>query len=208
MRDKPDLAELIDLAGRRHESANSKQCAGCGEATWRREGELPGQFRRRKYCTRDCYSTTRAVAPARKSCEQCGETMEQDRAGRESVSQFRRRQFCSLRCYHDHRGGEKAALAEVRRMCFGCGGHLEPRYGEGAEAFAARKYCEAACMAKRRAYVVEELDFLVGTDTPDSLARRLGYSRSHLMELLDEVERPDLAQAFRQERNDDAVRAA
>jgi len=193
---EPDLTGLIALADRRREAParqESKQCAGCGEDTYRQGGETPTAFRRRKYCTPACYNAHRIKAPARKPCEHCGAQMERDVAGNESVAHFNRRRFCTKQCYHAQRGAVKASLAAERRMCLGCGEHLVPRYGEGVAAFAARKSCKLACQAKRRSYVVEEVDFLVGSDEPDRLARRLGYELEGLVSLLEDEGREDLA---------------
>lgn len=62
---------------------------------------------------------------------------------------------------------------------------------------------------ERRNYVCSELDFLIGTDTADSLALRLGYTKLHSLEhalrdwgrhdLLDRLRRTRFGEAEREE---------
>lgn len=78
------------------------------------------------------------------------------------------------------------------------------------------KYCSRACTGKarsaqmkqvqneihgkRRAYIVEELDFLIGTDSPERLARRLGYNTVEgLTKACQREKREDLASKLKRQ---------
>lgn len=53
---------------------------------------------------------------------------------------------------------------------------------------------------RRRAMVLEEIEFLVGTDSPERIAQRLGYDNlRHLRQLLRRWGRSDLAEKFQRE---------
>ena len=95
------------------------------------------------------------------------------------------------------------------RTCAGkdCENPLVKRHNESAARFEARIYCGRSCASKgkaqegrervraeRRKYLIGEVEFLVGTDTPDSLARRLGYANlDNLADALIKWGRRDLA---------------
>ena len=52
--------------------------------------------------------------------------------------------------------------------------------------------------ALRRDYIVGEVEHILGSDAPDNIARRLGYSRpQHLARMLERAGRDDLASHFR-----------
>ena len=72
----------------------------------------------------------------------------------------------------------------MSEMCIGCGGFLP----EGKADF-----CEWNCRKARREYVIGELKFLVGTDRPHNLARRLGYEPKSLARSLARWGEPELA---------------
>lgn len=90
--------------------------------------------------------------------------------------------------------GVLAALAAGKAssgvVCSRCGG-LRSR---------ARGFCDV-CQALRsvaeRDYLIGEVEFLAGTDSPHSIARRLGYSQTqYLARVLVRYGRPDLAASF------------
>ena len=96
------------------------------------------------------------------------------------------------------------------RTCAGkdCENPLIKRHNESAARFEARIYCGRSCASKgkahegrqkarasRREYLISEVEFLVGTDAPDSLARRLGYAHADsLARALQNWGRDDLAE--------------
>ena len=91
----PDLAEDV------------KECEQCG-ITIRRGNASKGDWDKRRYCTRKCYGSTKAIQglPETKSCQQCG--AEYGRKGR-SPRDWMSSMFCGVDCAGAARRKEKAA---------------------------------------------------------------------------------------------------
>ena len=97
----------------------------------------------------------------------------------------------------------------VPKQCKSCGNTLARRDRESPGKYQRRAYCNETCSTQhlrrkefrtigpRAAYVIEELEFLGGTDDPDRLATRLGYKNGRtLAEALRKFGRYDLAALF------------
>jgi len=165
--------------------ATVRRCEHCDQGLVRRDDEGSWDFNRRKYCNRVCSSAKRRLMDGvTKPCEICGEEFSRRRG--ENTTRFRARQFCGRGCtntFHKLRTGKHAM------RCFGCAGIL-PHHSR-------RVYCRDQCKRTRIQYVISELDFLIGTDEPWSLAQRLGYPTTDaLARMLYREGRPDLAVHF------------
>lgn len=82
---------------------------------------------------------------------------------------------------------------------------------ESTTKFNARRYCDQECAKPARtraltrgskprnhAELLEDLEWIIGTDHPDNIARRLGYSNAENLErVLHKWRRPDLAARVR-----------
>jgi len=89
-----------------------------------------------------------------------------------------------------------------------CHAPMERRGDESADNWAKRRYCGRVCasIARRRTRtftasqklqsVIEEVDWLRGTDTPQNVAARLGYATATLNRVLADAGRGDLAALF------------
>ena len=92
----------------------------------------------------------------------------------------RTKKVCSVQCTGKLRTKQDLTLMEPR-YCTACQKRLEPKHYEAPSQFAARSYCDRACrqagMTLWQDWELEvELEHLLGTDTPDSIAKRLGYA--------------------------------
>lgn len=67
--------------------------------------------------------------------------------------------------------------------CQQCGAPITRRSDESPAQYARRRVCSRACAAasrhRGRTVVVEDLQWIIGTDHPDRVARRLGYANAH-----------------------------
>lgn len=104
-------------------------------------------------------------------------------------------------------GKHYAALAiaidgEKGRTCEQCRKQYARTRGESKRHWQSRKFCGRTCAglaarikqaADKRAERIEDLEWLVGTDTPENISRRLGYSDlDTLIRSLQRWDRPDL----------------
>jgi len=67
-----------------------------------------------------------------------------------------------------------------------------------------RRFCSKQCVGKhkqrRTREIVEDLEWIIGTDSPESIAKRLGYGEPQsLMKALRRAGRHDLSQRFGRE---------
>lgn len=84
-----------------------------------------------------------------------------------------------------------AKMPKGTPRCLGCGGWLLETRNES--------FHNLECRRERVRYAVEELEFLRGTDRPENLAARLGFTATSLVRALHRHGRPDLAKMFEQE---------
>ena len=170
-----------------------RHCANedCGAELVRREREQTSAWEKRRFCSQGCARlvhlarTIRAVTPP-KPCEMCGELFE--RRANEMPGRFAERLYCGYSCS----SAAKAKNGGRVRRCRGCGA-VPTRWARKWR----QRYCSQQCRPEQRAYVVSELDFLLGTDEPWSLAKRLGYPTTDaLARMLYRENRPDLAVHF------------
>ena len=111
----------------------------------------------------------------------CGGTF-QRHAG-ESIARFTRRKFCGKPCATAWQHHTNPLSATARRRA--------------AIASAATNAQRAQA---RRAAVIEDAEWIAGTDDPDRAANRLGYRNAEtLVHLLNRWGRDDLARKFRKE---------
>jgi hypothetical protein len=79
-------------------------------------------------------------------------------------------------------------------------GRLEP-----GPTFRRRRFCSASCSdlnreSSKRRRVVEDVEFLIGTDYPLSIAKRVGYAKVRsLVRILEAADRVDLAERLSRE---------
>lgn len=107
----------------------------------------------------------------RHTCQQCG---------REFISKNAQQRFCTISCADKNR-----SRLHPERIA----NHMA-----NMEAARVRKY------SARRQEIIGELEFLLGTDDQDSIARRLGYrSLNTLTKALHRWGREDLAERLRAE---------
>ena len=92
---------------------------------------------------------------------------------------------------------------ENGRTCQQCGNQYARTRDESQQHWKARKFCGRSCAgasaqqaqaAAKRVRRIEDVEWLLGTDSPESIARRLGYANErNLVDLLRRWGRPDLA---------------
>lgn len=96
------------------------------------------------------------------------------------------------------------------RTCQRCGTTYERTNGISPGQFARSRFCSRSCTAaargfqpsvERQGHVIEDVEWLLGTDTPESIANRLGYANlRNLLDLLRRWERRDLAERLIRDR--------
>lgn len=94
------------------------------------------------------------------------------------------------------------------RTCVACPAPIVRRPDESWTRFAVRQYCGRKCSStanamlgheRRRAERIEDLEWIAGTDTTESVARRLGYaSVGSLIRTVARWDRPDLIRTLLQ----------
>ena len=158
-----------------------------------------------------------------KVCPTCGTTIHRSSLKKDvqSDSKWYRRIYCSRPC--STRGAGKIRWEKAERIqhgpesksCLGCGCTIH-RTKQSNWNWAKQKYCSPDCAGKsspraqeslakmlegsrrryalQRDYVIGELEFLIGTDTTENLAVRLGYKKGipSLYRALERWEREDL----------------
>lgn len=92
---------------------------------------------------------------------------------------------------------------EKGRTCEQCGNQYARTRDESQAHWKARKFCGRSCAgaaawiktaATKREARIEDVEWLLGTDSPDNIATRLGYKdATTLVTLLKRWDRPDLA---------------
>jgi hypothetical protein len=58
------------------------------------------------------------------------------------------------------------------------------------------RYCDPECRHAETYKLIDEIEFILGTDHPANIARRLGYKPTTLSQRLLRAGRPDLANHF------------
>ena len=182
--------------------AGQRTCEQCGTALLRHEGERPSDFSRRRFCSRACVGLSRRNPGW---CANCFAPMGDGRG-----------RYCSTEC-------RMAAFTEFRyqgvlKTCTECGAKFGPLPNRPPSEFVRQSVCSRRCGSmkgnrmksekarERREYIVGEVEFLVGTDTTDSLARRLGYTDADmLIEMMRQWDRPDLVVSLRRHHFADEV---
>jgi hypothetical protein len=96
-----------------------------------------------------------------------------------------------------------ALATDAGRECEECSRTFARTRGESNQHWAMRRFCGRSCSGswsarraaeQRRAAQIEDLEWIVGTDSPEHIARRLGYaSVSNLERVLHRWGRHDLA---------------
>lgn len=125
----------------------------------------------------------KAITTPPKTCELCGTEFHRQ-VGKVCPAAFAKRRFCSNRCSNTWRmrNGFAAELASRRDPAT-----LATNGRRGGAAFAEK-------MHARRAVVIEDVEWIVGTDHPENIARRLGYTNAeNLATLLRRWGREDLS---------------
>ena len=100
---------------------------------------------------------------------------------------------------------EQALTAtQTARTCKGCPNALRRRPDESWARYEAREFCSSGCSGRanstaaaeaRRQAKLEDVEWLVGTDSPQNIATRLGYKDlGNLTAVLQRWGRDDLAQ--------------
>ena len=96
--------------------------------------------------------------------------------------------------------GEFSPADVTVKECKGCGGDFTRNLRESQTQFRWRAYCNEECKAqgrqRQRQYIVGEVRFLVGTDSSENLAKRLGYSINYVRDILSGEGEPELAARF------------
>ena len=104
--------------------------------------------------------------------------------------------------------GEFSPVGTTVKECKGCGEEFTRNLRESQTQFRWRAHCKEECKARgRRAhkeYIVGEVRFLVGTDSAENLAKRLGYSMVGVLNILEQMEERKLAEAFKASSHDKA----
>lgn len=173
-------------------STDERTCEQCGEVLVRREGtERVHAFARRRFCSHACRNKARKLVPPRTTCATCGVDLPKG---------FK--QHCSKAC----REGEPMVLT---KPCDECGEEFRRNPTDSRRTFEGRRFCSPSCSGKygrrlsweqgqgRRDYIIGEVEFLVGTDSMESLSQRLGFKPDTLAEILTTWGRPDLAERLR-----------
>lgn len=88
-----------------------------------------------------------------------------------------RKRFCSTSCSNSARAPKTVV---VEKDCDNCGKRLERKPKESVGKFNVRRYCDKDCANLSKVLWKDweleiELEHLLGTDPPDSIAKRLGY---------------------------------
>jgi len=131
-----------------------------------------------------------------RSCQACGATLVQH--PNESRSNWRRRQSCGRSC-------QRLRIQSTPRQCEHCGDTFTRNApAESNSSFQKRRFCSKACgtaafSASRerrdRAYrdsLLEDLEWIIGTDHPERVALRLGLTLDGLQRNLYRWGRTDL----------------
>lgn len=96
----------------------------------------------------------------------------------------------------------EATGAEPGKTCEHCGNQYARTPDESQQHWRTRRYCGRSCAGKAarakqvqaaRNQRIEDVEWIIGTDSPESVARRLGYANAdNLSRLLYRWGRPDL----------------
>src|SRR5690349_8301651 len=90
-----------------------------------------------------------------------------------------KRRFCSRACSRANQLAE-AAVARESKVCGGddCTTvYFRSRRYSQVE-WEKRTYCSSACsLEARKSHIVEDVEWIIDTDHPESIARRVGYSK-------------------------------
>jgi hypothetical protein len=114
---------------------------------------------------------TRPLATPPRTCEHCGQTFE--RRPNQEAWQFNRQRFCGNSC---------SARWKVAHTTHASTGNLD-----GLRA-------ALETLAAKREQTLEDLEWIIGTDSPENVAHRLGYASVKSLErVLHRWGRPDLA---------------
>ena len=101
-------------------------------------------------------------------------------------------------------------MAADTKACGNCGKEYSRRPDQTRRQFAESTYCSRACTsrhararqtakyAQMRADRMEDVEWIIDSDSPENVAARLGYKNVHaLIRMCERWERPDLATKLR-----------
>lgn len=126
-----------------------------------------------------------------KPCLKCGREIP-----RKPGNHYATQKYCSLTCSNSATAAEKnhkRIIPVTPKACEECGELLERKKHDSPAKYAERRFCGLRCAGKVNARVstakhaakvaelIEDLEWVAGTDHPERLAQRLGYSSAQVL---------------------------
>lgn len=108
----------------------------CGQRLIRRENEPSSNWKRRKYCSTTCQTSSRRLPLQTKPCEECGTTIVRTHVNKR---EWEKRRWCSRACRY-----AKNPQRDAAKQCETCAGEFQ-RGNRAVVDFNAQRYCSQEC---------------------------------------------------------------
>lgn len=115
-----------------------KYCSLCREEFCKKNGESKDRWRKRLYCSIECYRKSRIPYPETKVCQKCGKKFE--RATTISYNEWEDRTYCSKKC-----AKESMAFKPQNKVCEFCNKTFDKKRKDSNYDWSKKKFCSLQC---------------------------------------------------------------